>query len=112
MRGSKAKDDHDWDLAEPDISNAVRQLGHGPQGAPVWHRLVPAGLCSVGLHLLLLPLLMVITVTFSDQLFSDLPSEADTYDAPSDGGATTESDLEQDQDIASIEEERSVAVST
>jgi hypothetical protein len=75
-----------------------------------WRCLLLPSLISVVLHLFLLPLLMVITVTFADEFVS-----LSTWEASADqlGDNTVgEIDFEREPDLAQSEEERTVAQGT
>src|SRR5262245_35596685 len=56
---------------EPGPDETVRVMREGGQDRqPWWQRLLPPWVCSFGLHLFLLPFVLIITVTFSDTLFA------------------------------------------
>ena len=61
MTQGKPESDGACELHEPDAAETLRLVMRGSASAhSCWHRLLLAGLCSIGLHLFFLPLLMVI----------------------------------------------------
>jgi uncharacterized protein YkwD len=67
MSCDEAGTSQDGLLPEPDASLVRRLL---QDSASYQRRWLPPSLCSIGLHLFLLPFLMVVTVTFSDRILS------------------------------------------
>jgi hypothetical protein len=75
-----------------------------------WRCLLVPSLISIGFHMFLLPLLMVITVTFADQVVN-----LSTWEASADqlGDNTVgEIDFEREPDLAQSEEESTVSISS
>jgi len=58
-------------LPEPGPDETLRVMREGGTSRqPWWQRLLPPWVCSFGLHLFLLPFVLIVTVTFSDTLFA------------------------------------------
>ena len=65
------------DPTPEETARLMREASHSK--VPWWKRLLPPWVCSLGLHLFLLPFLIVVTVTFADKLF--VPTVWDDYRA-------------------------------
>jgi hypothetical protein len=112
MTPDQAQNTQDGLLPEPDTSETLRVMMHGSKsGMPLWRLLLPPSLVSFGLHLFLLPFLLVITVTFADSIVG-ISSWTTNVNADQFGNeAIIEPDWDQEKDVPSGEE-RMVAEGT
>ena len=104
-------DEPDGLLPVLDGSITVRHLRQGMAvDRSGWRRLLPAGLISVSLHLFLLPLLLVITVTLADHL-NEVSASRSNDDTVFPDDLILELDPDRDMDYP-VEKERTVAAET
>jgi hypothetical protein len=90
-------------LPEPGPSERLRLLMQGARsGVPGWCRLLPSTAVSIGLHLLLLPFALAMTVTFADQLFGPPTSDASTDPRNLDNDPGWELELDRDYEVAGV----------
>jgi hypothetical protein len=69
-------------LPEPDPAGHVRELRDIRGGRLTWRRFLPAGLCSVGVHLAFLPFVLLLSVLSVPPLNVTIPSSNDLSDQP------------------------------
>jgi hypothetical protein len=111
MTPDKLSNDQDGLLPEPDTSETLRLMMRGStDGRSRWRRLLLPSLCSVGLHLFVLPLLLAITVTFSDSIVDILTDNSNDHFAQFADEAEIDPNFDQLQEVPI--EERTVATDT
>jgi hypothetical protein len=110
MTSDPAANDQDGLLPEPDPAETLQLVMRGScEGNPWWRRLIPPSLCSVGLHLFFMSLFVVVTVTFSDQIFS--LSNWDTAEHRDEVVGESAAEIDFDvRDLTEVVKERTLAI--
>src|SRR5262249_51774358 len=94
-------------LPEPDPSQSAQQYlqRSARERRQGWRRFVPPCLCSIGFHLFFLPLVMIVTITFADELlpYSSWQTEKYGERKEKDQDLTMEIEIETDFVVSRIE---------
>src|SRR5262249_36630178 len=111
MTANQTDTDQNGLLPEPHAAESLRLMMRGSSdGKSTWRRLLPPSLCSLGFHFFFLSLVMVVTVTFADDILQVSTWEpADNSDQLVDKFAGTidfepEVKAEQDYEVSGIGE--------